>query len=92
MVEYFATVDPQTGITNYLFTQGVLGVMCVALIIVVIYQQRKLDKKDIRIEELQDLRLEDSKTREKVVSDVMNDTSQNLRILSEKIEVAKGRR
>jgi len=50
MLSLFAATDPGTGITNYLFTQGILGVVCVGLIIVVVYQQKKLDKKDDKIE------------------------------------------
>lgn len=98
MLEIFAQTDPQTGIFNYLFTQGILGVVAVGLIIVVIYQQKKLDKKDEKIEALQNARLEDNKThavdyREmaKDNQEVMNNTSQNVRILSEKIEVGRGR-
>lgn len=47
--------------TAYFFTQGFLGIAVLALGIVVIYQNKKLDKKDSRIEELQELRLADSK-------------------------------
>lgn len=98
MVEYFAATDTEGGITSYLFTQGVLGVACLCLGIVVVYQQRKLDKRDEKIQALQDQRLDDNKThaadyRElaKDNQEVMSNTSQNVRILSEKIEVGKAR-
>lgn len=85
-------------ITNYLFTQGILGVVAVGLIVVVIYLQKKIDRKDLIIEALQNARLADNKEhtadyREMSKDDqqIMNDTSQNLRVMSEKIEVAKGR-
>lgn len=75
---------------NYFFTQGVLGVVVAALSVVVIYQNKKLDKKDARIEELQELRLQDSKEVTKDVTEVLQGNSQNMRVLSEKIEIAKG--
>lgn len=88
----------EAGISNYLFTQGVLGVACIALGIVVIYQQRKLDKKEERIQQLQDLRLGDSKEHSKdyremskETTTVLQQTSQNMLILGEKIEVGKRR-
>lgn len=94
----FAELDPTSSITNYLLTQGVLGVALVAAIIVVIYQQRKLDRKDDKIESLQNARLSDNKEhtadyREmaKDNAEVLSGNSQNMRILSEKIEIAKGR-
>lgn len=53
MLSFFAATDPASGIFDFLFTQGILGVVCVGLIIVVVYQQKKLDKKDDKIEALQ---------------------------------------
>lgn len=95
----FAQTTPDQGVTDYLFTQGVLGVVCVGLIIVVVYLTRKLDKKDIRIDELQEARLADNKAHTldyrdmaKDEQEVMNNTSQNLRVMTEKIEIVKGRR
>lgn len=92
----FAEADPATGITNYLFTQGVLGVALVAAIVVIIYLQRKLDRKDEKIDTLQNARLDDNKVhtadyREmaKDNAEVLSGNSQNMRILSEKIEIAK---
>lgn len=76
---------------TYLFTQGVLGVVVVALSTVCIKLYSKAEKQQVRIEELQDLRLTDSKQVTKDVSDVLQGNSQNMRILSEKIEIAKGK-
>ncbi len=93
-----AATDPQTGITNYLFTQGILGVCCVGLIIVIIYQQKKLDKKDDRINALQDARLADSTAhavdyREMARNDqqILSGNSQAQNLLAAKIEAVKGR-
>lgn len=98
MFHLFAATDPGTGVFDFLFTQGVLGICLVMAIIVIVYQQRKIDRKDDKIETLQNARIDDNKShtldyREmaKDNQEVMNDTSQNVRILSEKIEVAKGR-
>lgn len=97
-MESVAATDPTGGIYNYLFTQGVLGVVAVGLIIVVIYLVKKLDKKEVEIAALNKLLLDENKAhtadyREMAKNDqeVMNNTSQNVRILSEKIEVGKGR-
>ena len=79
----------ETG-TTYLFTQGVLGVVVVALSTVVIKLYNKTERQQTRIEELQDLRLADSKDVTKDVTEVLQGNSQNMRILSEKIEIAKG--
>jgi hypothetical protein len=79
------------GISTYLLTQGVLGLAVLVLGIVVVYQQRKIDKRDARIEELHGLRLDDSMRREGIVTDAMNKTSQSLLVVSEKIEIVKER-
>lgn len=76
--------------TTYLFTQGVLGVVVVALSTVCIKLYNKSERQQLRIEELQDLRLDDSKQVTKDVTDVLQGNSQNMRVLSEKIEIAKG--
>lgn len=78
------------GGATYLFTQGVLGVVAAALSTVCIKLYNKSERQQLRIEELQNLRLEDSKQVTKDVTDVLQGNSQNLRILSEKIEIAKG--
>ncbi len=92
----------EAGISNYLLTQGVLGVVCLVLGIVVVYQQRKYDKlvtqKDADIALLNKQLLDDNKAHAidyrdmaKDNQEVMSNTSQNVRILSEKIEVGKSR-
>lgn len=83
-------------ISTYYLSQGVLGVTVVVLLYVCLklYNSRESDRKEWRAEvkELNALRLQDSKELGEKVSAVMDNTSQNLRILSEKIEVGKGRR
>jgi hypothetical protein len=79
-----------TGISDYLFTQGVLGVAVFVLGGVVFYQNKKLDRKEARIEELQELRLQDSKDVAKDVTAVLDGNAQAQRILAEKIEIARG--
>jgi hypothetical protein len=99
MLSYFAATDPGTGITNYLFTQGVLGVVCVMLIVVVIYLSRKLDKKELRIDQLQTQLLTENKTHAADYKEMAKDNqevlqlnSQNSALLTAKIEAVKGRR
>ena len=78
--------------SNYLFTQGVLGVACLVLGIVVVYLQRKLDRREMRIDELQSLRLQDTRELSEETTKVVSDFSQNIRILTEKIEIGKRQR
>lgn len=79
------------GVTTYLLTQGVLGIVVVALTVVVGKLYNKTEKQQARIEELQDLRLEDSKEVTRDVTAVLQGNAQSNLILAEKIEVAKGR-
>lgn len=46
--------------TEYFFQQGILGVIIAMLIIVVIWQQRRIDGKDKQITDLQDKRIADT--------------------------------
>lgn len=95
----FAVTDPSVGITNYLFTQGVLGIAVLALGAVVVYQQKKLDKRDDKIQALQDARLDDNRTHANDYREMAKDNqevlqlnSQNSALLTAKIEAVKGRR
>jgi len=101
--ELFAATDPGTGITNYLFTQGVLGVVCVMLIITVVYLARKLDKKDAdhaaEVKVLNAQLLADNKAHALDYREMARDNqevlqlnSQNSALLTAKIEAVKGRR
>lgn len=97
MFSYFAQATPD-GITDYLFTQGVLGVIAVGLIMVVVYQQKKLDRKDEKIEALQQARLDDNKTHTadyrdmaKDNQDILQGNSQSNALLAAKIESVKGK-
>lgn len=92
-------MDPSQGITDYLFTQGVLGVVCIGLIIVVVYLVRKLDKKELEIQGLNKLLLDENKSHAadykemaKDNQDVLQSNSQNSALLAAKIEAVKGQR
>lgn len=99
MFSLFAVVDPSEGIFNYLFTQGILGVVCVGLIIVVVYQQKKSDKKDEKIDALNAQLLSENKShtldyREmaKDNQEVLQGNSQSNALLAAKIEAVRGQR
>ena len=103
MLDSFAATDPGTGIFNYLFTQGVLGVVCVGLIIVVVYLARKLDRqsaanadevKALNAQLLADNKAHAADYREmaKDNQEVLQLNSQNSALLTAKIESVKGRR
>lgn len=86
----------EASVSNYLLTQGVLGVACLVLGFVIVYQQRRNDKKDLRIEELHEtiLALVQEHTKDyhdlaQKTTEVMRQDSQNIAILSEKIEVGR---
>lgn len=83
MWSLFAATDPGTGITNYLFTQGVLGVALVAAILVIVYQQRKLDRKDDKIEALQDARVADNRDHARDYQEMAKDNSEVLQLNSQ---------
>lgn len=99
MWSLFAASDPTSGIFDYLFTQGILGVVAVGLIGVVIYLAKKLDKKDIEIAALNKVLLDENKAhttdyREmaKDNQEVLQLNSQNSALLAAKIEAVKGQR
>lgn len=103
MLDSFAATNPAQGVTDYLLTQGILGVVCVGLIIVVVYLARKLDKKDtdhaaevraLNIQLLADNKAHAADYREmaKDNQEVLQLNSQNSALLTAKIEAVKGRR
>lgn len=103
MFQTLATTDPSTGIFNYLFTQGVLGVVCVGLIIVVVYLVKKQDRKDAEhvaeVKALNQLIFTENKAHAADYKEMSNDyrevvqgNSQNMALFGAKIEVAKGKR
>jgi hypothetical protein len=96
MLFFAATTDP----TTYFLQQGLLGVVLVVLAgaFVLYYRSSEKAKSDRDLEikglnkiiyDIQELRRVDYKDTTKEVTDVLQDNSQNLRILSEKIEVGK---
>lgn len=94
----FAQANIGDGVTSYLFTQGVLGVAVIVLGIVVIYQQKKIDKKDEKLELLYEARILDNKNHSTDYRDMAKDNqevlqgnSQSILLLGSKIETVKGR-
>lgn len=79
-------------VSTFYLTQGVLGVTVLVLIYVVIKLYNKSEEKQSRIEELQDLRLQDSKEVTKDVTTVLQGNSQANLILAEKIDASKRQR
>lgn len=78
-------------IIGYFFDKGgIFGVISAGLLWVVIYQQRKLDKKDIAIQALNDGRLTDAKDVQKDLGTVLSGNSQANQLLAAKIEAVKG--
>jgi hypothetical protein len=86
------SVGPVDGISNYLFTQGVLGVACLVLGVVNYIQYKTSLKKDEKINQLQEGWRLDSKQTTKEVMDTMQEYSQTNRLLTEKIQVARNSR
>lgn len=77
------------GASTYLLTQGVLGVACLVLGAVVVQREKKIDKLQTRIDELQESRRVDAvETREQVTS-ILPNLSQSLQNISDKIEISK---
>ena len=103
MLHYFAATTPPNDPLSYYFTQGVLGVTVIALIIVIRfmwnYFTKKIDEKDLKIDLLQNARLEDNKIhtadyREMAKNDqaVLLGNAQSSELLAQKIEAVKGQR
>lgn len=103
-MEYFAATptDAVADPISYYFTQGVLGITVIALIIVIRfmwnYFTKKLDAKDTEIQMLNNARLEDNKThttdyRQMAKNDqiVLSGNSQANELLASKIESVRGR-
>lgn len=77
------------GISSYLFTQGVLGIACLVLGIVCIKLYGKTERQQARIDQLQELRLADSKEVTKEITEVVQGNSQALALMGSKIEVVQ---
>ncbi len=105
MLSYFAAVaeSPTSDPFSYYFTQGVLGVTVIALVIVIRfvwnYFTKKIDEKDLKIDLLQNARLEDNKIhtvdyREMAKNDqiVLSGNAQANELLAGKIEAVRGQR
>lgn len=88
----------EEGFSNFFFTQGILGVCVLALGIVVVYQQRKIDKLIDKIQTFNDLLLSRTETHaedflelSKKNIEVLQSNSQNMALLGEKIQIARGK-
>ena len=102
-MEYIAATTTEVADPiSYYFTQGVLGVTVIALIIVIrfmwTYFTKKIDEKDMKIDLLHNARLEDNKThtvdyREMAKNDqiVLSGNAQANELLAGKIEAVRGR-
>lgn len=80
----------EPNIPTYLFTQGVLGVCTLILGIVCIKLYNKIERQEARIQELHELRFQDSKEVAKNLAEVLEGNAQANRILAEKIEAGRG--
>lgn len=89
MIELFSQTAPPDSPASYYFTQGVLGFTVVVLAYVVIKLYSKTESQQKIIDEQRDLRLQDSKEVVRDVTSVMQSNTDNMRILTEKIEVGK---
>ena len=80
--------------STFYLTQGVLGVTVVLLLFVVVKLYNKTERLEKEKIEILSSQITEDKNTLKEVTQVMSDSSQNMRILSEKIEIAKqnGRR
>lgn len=103
MLNYLAATTPPSDPLSFYFTQGVLGITVIALIIVIRfmwnYFTKKLDAKDAEIQLLNNARLEDNKThtvdyREMARNDqtVLLGNAQASELLGAKIESVRGQR
>lgn len=89
-------MDPTGGVFNYLFTQGVLGIVVVILLFVCNKLYNKADRlqaeKDVLTKEVIDLtdarRIDDKATTTQVLN-ALSESSQTYRLVAEKIESAK---
>lgn len=102
-MEYIAAAATAQDPLSYYWTQGVLGITVIALIIVIRfmwnYFTKKLDAKDLEIQMLNNARLEDNKThtidyREMAKNDqsVLLGNAQATELFAAKIESVKGQR
>lgn len=84
---------PDTDVTKFFFNQGVLGVIIVILAGVFVFYYRSSEKQKredaTKIFDLQEARRVDYKEITEKVTTVVQNNSQNMLILSEKIEVGK---
>lgn len=77
------------GVSTYLLTQGVLGVAVLVLGFVIGKLYNKTERLEKEKSDLAEARRLDDKQTMKELTDVLQENAQNMRILSEKIEVGK---
>jgi len=102
-MDIIASTDPASSAAGFYFTQGVLGVTAIVLALVIrflfSYYSKKIDEKDLKIDLLQNARIDDNRThtldyREMAKNDqiVLSGNSQANELLAGKIEFAKDRK
>lgn len=77
------------GITSYLLTQGILGVICIVLGVVVIKLYNKTERLEKEKSDLQEARRLDAVETRTDVTALMPGISQALQNISDKIEISK---
>lgn len=81
------------GATNFLLTQGVLGVVCLGLVWTVVKLYNKCDRLEKEKSDLQEARRLDQKETTEKVLPVMSSFSQTATMIYDKLETSKqGRR
>ena len=76
-------------LSTYYLTQGVLGVSVLVLSYVVVHLYKENKELQTQKTEILEARRIDDRATLKEVTTILNDNAQNMRILSEKIEVSK---
>lgn len=76
-------------LSTYLFTQGVLGVATLVEGLVIVKLYGTIDKKQSKIDELQEARRLDAVETRTDVTSVLPGISQSLKNISDKIEISK---
>lgn len=82
----------EPNVQTYLFTQGILGISTLVLGFVCIKLYNKTEKQEQRIQDLLDLRLQDSIKVQDNMSELIRGSTEANRIIAEKIETYRGRR
>lgn len=80
-----------SNVPTYLFTQGVLGICTLVLSYVCIKLYNKTEKQELRIQQLLDLRLQDSIKVQDNMSELIRGNTEANRIIADKIDMYRGK-